>query len=232
MWAELVGEGFYEPIDDIGPERTPSATKAVELLSGHFAESGYDVKWLIQTICATQAYQRESRPRREVDGTPFVANVAQPLRSDQLYNALLTAADAEDSEQPPNRRRRPQMMGAYGRVQTIRTQFEAAFGYDPSDPRETVTSSIPQALAMMNGVRINLAVRAIGRETVLGRLLDEIPQNKPLVEELYLRTVSREPTNEEMKTAIEFVRSTRNRQAAFEDLFWALLNSSEFSHRR
>ncbi len=27
MWSELVGEGFYEPIDDIGPERTPSAAE-------------------------------------------------------------------------------------------------------------------------------------------------------------------------------------------------------------
>jgi hypothetical protein len=232
MWAELVGEGFYEPIDDIGPERTPSAPKAVELLSRRFAESDYDVKWLIQTICATEAYQRESRPRREVDGTPFVANVAQPLRSDQLYNALLSASDSEELAQAPNRRRRPQMMGPYARAATVRNQFETTFGYDPSDPRETVTSSIPQALAMMNGMRINLAVRAVGRDTVLGRLLDEIEDNKSLVEELYLRTLSRQPTEDEMKTAIEFVRSTRNRPAAFEDLFWALLNSSEFSHRR
>jgi hypothetical protein len=124
------------------------------------------------------------------------------------------------------------MMGPYGRVATVRTQFETTFGYDPSDPRETVTSSIPQALAMMNGVRINLAVRAIGGETVLGRLLEGIDENEALVEELYLRTLSREPSEKEMKTAIEFVRSTPSRAAAFEDLFWALLNSSEFSHRR
>jgi hypothetical protein len=233
MWAELVGEGFYEPIDDIGPERTPSAPKAVELLSRRFAESGYNVKWLIQTICATEAYQRESRPRRDVDGMPFVANVAQPLRSDQLYNALLTASDSEELAQAPTRRRRPQMMmGPYARAATVRNQFETTFGYDPSDPRETVTSSIPQALAMMNGVRINMAVRAVDRDTVLGRLLDEINDNKSLVEELYLRTLSRQPTEDEMKNAIEFVRSTRNRPAAFEDVFWALLNSSEFSHRR
>ena len=88
-----MGEGFYEPIDDIGPERTPSAPKAVEMLSRSFAESGYDVKWLFRVICATEAYQRESRPRRDIDGTPFVANVAQPLRSDQLYSAILTAVD-------------------------------------------------------------------------------------------------------------------------------------------
>ena len=111
-WGELVGEGFYEPIDDIGPERTPSAPKAVEFLSRRFADSGYDVKWLFRVICATEAYQRESRPRRNVDGTPFVANVAQPLRSDQLYNALLTATDSDESEQTLNRNRRGRPPGS------------------------------------------------------------------------------------------------------------------------
>ncbi len=233
MWAELVGEGFYEPIDDIGPDRTPSAPKAVEFLSNSFAESGYDVKWLFRTICATEAYQRESRPRREADGTPFTANVAQPLRSDQLFNAILTAVDIEEPNQPYNRRGRPaETMPAYGRNATIRQAFEVAFGYDPSDARETVVSSIPQALAMMNGVRLNLAVRAIDHETVLGRLLEDIQDDESLIAELYLRTLSREPTNDELQTAVEFCRTTNNRQAVFEDLFWALLNSSEFAHRR
>ena len=232
LWSELVGEGFYEPIDDIGPERKASAPKAVELLSSRFAESGYDVKWLFRAICATEAYQRESRPRRESEGTPFIANIAQPLRSDQLYNALLTAAEADETQQTLNRRNRPQMMPTYGPMATVRQQFEAAFGYDPSDPRETVTSSIPQALAMMNGVRINLSVRAVDDETVLGRLLSEIDDNGALVDELYLRTLSREPTDDERELALKFCRTTKNRSAAFEDLFWALLNSSEFSHRR
>jgi len=233
MWAELVGEGFYEPIDDIGPDRTPSAPKAIEFLSKAFADSGYDIKWLFRTICATEAYGRECRPRRELEDVPFAANIAQPLRSDQLYNAILTAVDVEESEEAFNRRGRPpQAMGAYGRAPTARTAFEVAFGYDPSDPRETVTSSIPQALAMMNGVRINLAVRAIGQEAILGRLLDEIDDDAALIEELYLRTLSRQPTDDELKVAIEFCQTTKNRPAVFEDLFWALLNSSEFSHRR
>jgi hypothetical protein len=141
------------------------------------------VKWLFRAICDTEAYQRESRPRRETDGTPFAANIAQPLRSDQLYSALLTAAEADESQQTLNRRNRPQMMPMYGPMATVRQQFEAAFGYDPSDPRETVTSSIPQALAMMNGVRINLSVRAVDEETVLGRLLSEIDDDRALVDE-------------------------------------------------
>jgi hypothetical protein len=232
IWGELVGEGFYEPVDDIGPEREASAPKAIEFLSRRFADSGYDVKWLLRVICATETYQRESRPRRAADGTPFTANVAQPLRSDQLYNALLTAAEVDESEQTLTRRNRPQIMAPYGPMTTIRQQFDVAFGYDPSDPRETVTSSIPQALAMMNGVRINLAIRAIGEDTVLGRLLDEIDDDGALVDELYLRTLSREATDDEREVALKYCRSAKNRPAAFEDLFWALLNSSEFSHRK
>jgi hypothetical protein len=233
MWGELVGEGFYHPIDDIGPDRKPSAPKAVTALSRSFADSGYDIKWLIRTICATEAYQRESRPRREADGTPFVANVAQPLRSDQLFNAILTAVDVDEPKEIAGRRGRPPEAGKpYGLNATVRQGFEVAFGYDPSDPRETVVSSIPQALALMNGVRLNLAVRAIGHETMLGREMDENKDNNALVEELYLRTLSRQPTEAELNTALAYCKESKNRTAVFEDLLWALLNSSEFSHRR
>jgi len=233
MWSELVGEGFYEPIDDIGPDRTPSAPKAVDFLSRSFADSGYDVKWLLAVICSTDAYQRESRPRREAEGTPFAATIAQPLRSDQLFNAILTAVDSDESEPFSARRGRPPQAngGAYGR-NTIRASFENVFGYDPSDPRDSVVSSIPQALAMMNGPRLNLSIRAVDRETVLGRLLEDIPSDELIVEELYLRTLSREPTDEERTTALKFCQTSKNRTAVFEDLYWALLNSSEFSHRR
>lgn len=240
MWSELVGEGFYQPIDDMGPDRTPTAPKTVEYLSRSFAESGYDVKWLFETICATEAYQRECRQRREEgSGTPFAANVVQPLRSDQLFNALLTAVDADEStpgEGRKDRRERRERMknvaGAYGRNATVRNAFEAAFGFDPSDPRETVTSSIPQSLAMMNGVRVNLAVMAGDDETLLGRLLRENKEDRPLVEELYLRTLGREPTQEELKIAMQYRGTVKERGEAFEDIFWALLNSAEFSHRR
>jgi hypothetical protein len=232
MWSELVGEGFYEPIDDMGPDRTPSAPQAVTYLSRQFADSGYDVKWLFQTICATEAYQRESRPRRDPDGTPFVATVAQPLRSDQLFNALLSALETPETEAGANRRGRPGGGNPYGRNGSVRGSFEAAFGFDPSDPRETINASIPQALALMNGTRINLGVRAIGDASMLGRLLKETDDNEAVVEELYLKTVSREPTEKETATALKYCKSANDRTAVFEDLLWALVNSSEFSHRR
>jgi hypothetical protein len=47
------------------------------------------------------------------------------------------------------------------------------------------------------------------------------------IEELYLVTVSRKPTAEEMDRMVKYV-ATRDRKAALADIFWALLNSAEF----
>ena len=62
LWTELVGEGFYERVDDIGPDREAIAPLALDLLAKNFAASGYDLQWLLATICETEAYQRESPP--------------------------------------------------------------------------------------------------------------------------------------------------------------------------
>jgi hypothetical protein len=85
---------------------------------------------------------------------------------------------------------------------------------------------------MMNGVRLNLSVRATGRDSVLGRMLDDIKDDGALVDELYLKTLSREPTTAERSTALAYCKETKNRSVVYEDMLWALLNSSEFSHRR
>ncbi|MEM6799061.1 MAG: DUF1549 domain-containing protein [Planctomycetota bacterium] len=229
MWSELVGEGFYEPIDDLGPDREATASKAVEHLSQQFARSGYDVKWLVRTICATDAYRRESRPRRGVTDTPMLANVPQRLRGDQLFNALLTALGIDETK---TRGLADRVAGGrYGGQVTPRLIFNTAFGYDPSVQRETVSASIPQALAMMNTPRINYAASA-GRRTMLGGLLAEIKADDQLVDELYLRSLSREPTDSERAHALTYVESIDRRSEAFEDLLWALLNSAEFVHRK
>ena len=226
MWAELVGEGFYEPIDDLGPDRSPTAPETLSLLTTHFIEQGHNVKWLFRTICATKAYGRQSRPRRKPEEPPFAANVAQRLRADQLFNALLTALEIDE---PRLTRDAPQRR--YDRQSGPRQLFDAVFGYDPSVQREEIAGSVPQALLMMNSPRVNRLLRAAGPRTMLGRLLNSEEHDEDVVYELYLRCLGREPDSAEVTTALAYCDSIDSRRAAFEDLLWGLLNSAEFMYR-
>ncbi len=221
MWSELVGEGFYEPVDDLGPDREASAPKAVKLLANQFRKSDYDLKWLLKTICQTEAYQRESRPRHKSGKTPFTANVPQRLRSDPLMNAAFSALEIEEMPEKSPRRYR----------KNVRRQFAEIFGYDPSTPRDSVTASIPQMLALMNEPQINRAISA-SRSNVLGRLLEEIGDNDQLIVELYLRCLSRQPTEEELSLLLAYGEEVGDRREAFEDLLWSLINSAEFRYRK
>lgn len=221
LWCELVGESFYERVDDIGPDREPIAPKALDLLAKNFEASGYDLQWLLATICQTEAYQRESRPRRKPDGIPFVANVPQRMRSDQLFNAFYTATDAEEKISNDRGRKKS----------SDREQFDTLFGYDPSQLRAEISASIPQSLALMNAPQIDRYLKP-RRDNLLGRLLVKIPANESLIVELYLRCLSREPNDDELTRAMNYIKEVPKRREAFEDLLWALVNSAEFQYRR
>ncbi|MCI0357375.1 MAG: DUF1549 and DUF1553 domain-containing protein [Planctomycetaceae bacterium] len=226
MWSELCGEGFYEPVDDMGPDRHATAPQTLDYLAGQFAASGYDVKWLLRTIMATEMYQLPSAPRRGPEEPPFQAAVAQRLRADQLLDNLLHVLEASEPAAIGPGRPGGGLYRGFGQ----RGQFNAAFGYDPSQRRDEIAGSIPQALAMMNSPMINGAMRGTG-QTMLARLLAEIKDDKGLVQELYLKTLAREPSQSELTTCLLFVKQVDNRTEAFEDILWGLVNSTEFLHR-
>lgn len=224
LWSELVGEGFYEPVDDLGPDRECSAPATLALLADSFVASGYDIKWLFRAITSTAAYQRASGPRRLPDSPPFVANASQRLRADQLYNQLVALLGINDGQ--PERAVAP---NAPAIRRGPRMQFNQMFGYDPSAPRDEISGSIPQALILMNAP--NLAQAFDARRGPLGRLANSISNNEQLVVELYLRTLCREPSSAELATCQAHFESASSRAEATEDLAWALVNSTEFLYR-
>ena len=226
IWAELVGEGFYEPIDDLGPDRHASAPQTLDYLCRQFVAHGYDVKWLMQSIAGTAAYQRESRPRRLPDQAPFAANVGYRLRADQLFDAMAAAVGAYLDRGPQNGPRPgPGFRGG------PRFGFAQQFGYDPSVRRDEVASTIPQALSMMNSPLVNQRFSARQPNSVLAKLLAGQKDDEAVAVELYLRCLCREPNDTETAVCLDHVKSTSSRAEAFEDIFWSLLNSEEFLDR-
>lgn len=224
VWAELLGRGFYEPIDDLGADRKCAAPKTMEYLSRQFVKSGHDLRWLIKTITATAAYQRQGLARAASDKAPFSAVVIQPLRADVLFNALSASLQVYDLDQVKQNRR--------GRPEGPRLQFEQVFGFDPSQPRDEVAASISQALLMMNSPQLARAMRSDTQQSPLGRLATAVKDDDQVLEELYLRTLSREPSDTELAAARAHIKQTGNRNGALEDILWALVNSAEFRERR
>lgn len=236
IWGELVGRGFYEPLDDLGPQRECSAPDALAYLASDFASHDYDVKRLFRIIMATSAYQRslaaaatgQARAANEVSESSEVElSEPQRVRADQLFDSLLSALGLPEPAPPAG--------GQYGQQAVLgsaRFRFAQVFGFDPSEPRDELKSTIPQALMMMNGREIAGQINARNSRTALGKLMLEIKKDEDLVAELYLRVLAREPSKAEIKTAIDYVRQVRNREEAFEDILWALINSTEFLHRR
>ena len=221
----MIGEGFYEPIDDLGPDHDCSHPKAMNFLSKQFVASGHDVKWLFQTIALSEAYQRASPAQHSSEATLLAAACPQRLRGDQLFSALAGTLEFDEpaaaSKQPP----RPDP------PKTPRAQFNRLFGYDPSTPRDEISGSIPQALSLMNAKVINGAIRADGANSALGKLLAEIDDDEEIIVELYLRTLARQPKESEIETCKQYIAEVGDRSEALEDVLWALINSTEFLYR-
>jgi hypothetical protein len=66
------------------------------------------------------------------------------------------------------------------------------------------------------------------KPAVLPRTKDGLPDSDALIHEAFLRTLSRFPTEQEMKTAKSDVAVARDLATGIRDLLWALLNTREF----
>lgn len=225
MWGELLGEGFYMPIDDLGPERKPRMGTTLDYLAAEFVKHDHDLKWLLRTITATKTYQRQIRYNEPTENpVPFASAIPVRLRSDQIFNAIVKVLGIDEGprgfEGPQGRGRR-----------SLRGQFEEKFGYDPSTPQDELLGNVPQALALMNFPTLTNALRADGN-TRLGQILADNKNDKDAVAELYLSFLARDPSKKEMSIATEYLTKVGNRREAFEDLAWSLLNSSEFLSKR
>lgn len=224
IWSEMLGEGFYMPIDDLGPTRTARFPDVLDRLSKAFVANEHDLRWLFTTIANTEAYQRQIRAKSPgTDSLPFASATPVRLRADAIFSSLLTVLNVSEPTTPGE--------GRFAMQRSPRFQFSQLFGFDPSMPQEDILGNVPQALFVMNSPILQNAVSANGNSR-LARLLRDNPRDEDALSELYLLVLCREPLPAERDIAMDHLKSVERRGEAFEDLMWSLLNSTEFLCRR
>src|SRR5262245_31485564 len=230
VWSMLMGWGFYPSVNDLGTNITPRHGDTLALLAKEWTATGYDMPWLFRTITATEAYQRHLQPRPDADSSAPTAVCPQRLRPEQIFEALAKTLgfDEHDKSIPAPA---PSSAPAVARHTGLRNMVYQAFRVDPSTPPDEVQGTIPQALLMMNSVVVNTYIASTGK-TFLAETLKKNLNDDEILAALYDRTLARRPNAKEIETCRRYLARVNNRQEAFEDIYWSLVNSTEFLTKR
>jgi len=229
VWAEMMGRGVVEPVDDLRATNPPTNGPLLDALVDHFRDQDYDLKKLIRAIALSHVYSLSSVPseRNVADRQNYSRHYRKRLRGETLMDAVadITGVPHSLTGMPP-RSRATQLW-----THRVSSLFLDTFGRpDPNqDPpcERTGEATVTQTLHLMNAPDVhrrvtsdqgNAAKLAAGDLTVDG-----------IVEQLYLMVYSRYPNEQERVIGRGFFeRDGMTRRRATEDLMWALINTPEF----
>jgi hypothetical protein len=215
VWSQIFGVGIVNPVDDMRPENVPTHPELLNKLAADFAANKFDLKALHRAICNTEAYQRSSKAvagNKEAEDPLFARSRMKILTPEQLYDSLVQATGfantAGGREKPGGKGQAPGGRAGFVNFFLSGAEMANTTEYEPG---------IPQALKLINSKPVSS-----------GRVVQGLSKSDPAkaIEELYLGTLSRRPTSEEMTKMQTFVK---NNSDAYGDILWVLVNCSEFT---
>jgi hypothetical protein len=227
VWAHFNGSGIVEPVDDFRVSNPASNPELFDELGKRFTASKYDLKALVRDICNSRTYQRSTQRNESnaSDERNFAHALVRRIKAENLLDTISTVTDTKDKFQGlPLGARAVQI--ADGQSSTY---FLTTFG---RATRETVCScevkmepTLSQALHLLNGDTVNAKIKQGG---LVPKLLSTRKYPEERLMDLYVRALSRRPTREELDKLLPALGEGSNQAQAYEDVFWALLNSREF----
>ena len=226
-WGYLMGRGLVEPLDDLRDTNPASIPELLDELARDFAQSGFDQKHILRVIANSRVYQLSSEPApgSPPENTFYAFYTAKRLSAEQLLQAIDSATSAQEKYEGL-----PEGTNALQLPDTeVTSNFLDIFGR----PRRLVACecsrgsevNISQVLHLMNSEELQQKISApSGRATALAKL---VPPDQA-VRNLFYATLSRAPSSEEYRQALDGVERSPDRRKALEDLLWTLLNTKEF----
>jgi hypothetical protein len=227
VWAHFMGNGIVEPVDDFRVSNPASNPELLEELGKRFTASKYNLKSLVRDVCNSRTYQRstERNASNESDERNFAHANLRRIKAECLLDTISVATDTKDKFAGLPLGARAVQIADGGSSTYFLTTFGRA-------TRETVCScevkmepTLSQALHLLNGDTVNAKIKQGG---LIPRLMNTKKFPEERLTELYVRCLSRKPTHEELDRLLVNLGEGTDKAKAYEDIFWALLNSREF----
>ena len=232
VWAHFFGSGIVDEVDDVRVSNPPVNKALLDVLATRFVESRYDFKQLVREICTSNAYQRSTQANETNadDDRNFSKARLRRIRSEVLLDVVTAATTTQNKFQGlPLGARAVQI--ADGNTSTyFLTTFGRATRGTACSCEVKMEPNLSQALHLLNGDTVQEKIASGG---VIKRMLDENRSAEQIVEEVFLRTLTRMPTEKERTSLLEILQDPAAQdpvaiQRNLEDGFWAILNSREF----
>jgi hypothetical protein len=251
VWRNFMGRGLVEPDDDLRETNPPSHPALLDALVAEFVANGHDMKHLKRLILNSATYQRSSAslPANVADDRFYSHYLIRRLPAEVILDAYADVtgvptpfnqvkSNAGDAVTPttayplgtralqlPDALLASQFLDSFGRAERLQT----------CSCERTTDASVSQALHLNNGQTLNDKLR--DQASRVSKWLNEKLTDAEIVEQLFLLTLSRKPTNSEQakfnSVLAEAIADDPNaRREAIEDLFWAVLTSQEFLFNR
>ncbi len=227
VWAHFFGQGIIHETDDVRISNPASNPELLAELGKKFTEYKYDFKKLVRDICTSRTYQLSTQPNasNEGDTRNFARAAVRRIKAETFLDCISQVTDTKNKFQGlPLGARAVQIADG-----ATSTYFLTTFG---RATRNTVCScevklepTLSQSLHLLNG---DVTTSRIAGGDLIGKRLTAKKTPKEIIEELYMRCVSRKPTSAEMQKLEALVNAETDKRKALDDVFWALLNSREF----
>ena len=227
VWAHFLGRGIVDEVDDVRVSNPASNQELLDELGRKFTEYKYDFKKLVRDICTSRTYQRATatNPSNELDTRNFSHAGIRRIRAETFLDCI-TQVTTTQNKFPglPSGARAVQIADG-----TVSNYFLTTFG---RATRETVCAcevrlepTLSQSLHLLNGETTGNRIK---QGDLVGKMLAAKKTPEQILEEVYIRCMSRKPAADEIARLMALVNGEADKKKALEDAFWAVLNSREF----
>ena len=217
MWHHFFGRGLVNPVNDMHEDNPATHPELMQMLTREFIASGHDFQHLIRCIVLSETYQRTSRPvaDNKKDQEFYSHATLRQLNGEQLFDSLFMVLESVRYDKDLLK-----SVTNPGRDHWLQALSDIRHDLAPT----RYTHGVPQALRLLNSSLTNG-----GEVPVIRKLLkDKTPRDKAL-DVLFLEVLARYPTAEERKDFTTFLTETQDPMTAYRNVWWVLLNTSEFA---